>query len=246
MQALNYAAMVSRFSLDTLADVYAAHRGSEQLTSEQALAELGEWAPELSDETLGPPRIVLVATDFGPQVTNTSMFLYENGIDMRLIRVQLYRTATGELVLTTSQLLPVPAAETFMIRPRSAPPAQAAVREARARRAAIPEQLVNHQVFKEGQPLRIVVPSGVDQDRETIDAWLEEDPTRRSVTWQQDAHQPVIWAVDGQPYNLKLLIRHIVEQATGQPPRAPLWGPNWYRDENDTPLHKLAEQLPDG
>ena len=75
MQALNYAAMVSRFSLDILADVYAAHRGTEQLTSEQALAELREWAPELSDETLGPPRIVLVATDFGPQVTNTSMFL---------------------------------------------------------------------------------------------------------------------------------------------------------------------------
>jgi hypothetical protein len=90
------------------------------------------------------------------------------------------------------------------------------------------------------------VPAGVDQDRETIDAWLEEDPTRRSVTWRQDPQQPVTWAVDGQPYNLKLLIRHIVELATGQPPRAPLWGPNWYRDDNDTPLHKLAEQLPDG
>jgi hypothetical protein len=71
MHALNYAAMVSQFNLNTLAEVYAAHRGSEQLTSEQALAELREWAPELSDETLGPPRIVLVATDFGSQVTNT-------------------------------------------------------------------------------------------------------------------------------------------------------------------------------
>jgi len=90
MQALNYAAMVSRFNLDTLAEVYAAHRGREQLPSEQALAELGEWAPELSDETLGPPRIVLVATDFGPQVTNTSLFLYGSGIDIRLVRAQLY------------------------------------------------------------------------------------------------------------------------------------------------------------
>src|SRR6266540_4848033 len=86
MQALNYAAMVSRFSLDTLADVFAAYRGSEQLSSEQALAELRDWAPELSDETLGPPRIVLVAAEFGPQVTNTSLFLYENGIDIRLVR----------------------------------------------------------------------------------------------------------------------------------------------------------------
>jgi hypothetical protein len=72
MQALHYAAMVSRFSLDTLGDVYAARRREVQLSNEQALDELRGWAPELSDETLGPPRIVLVATDFGPQVTNTS------------------------------------------------------------------------------------------------------------------------------------------------------------------------------
>jgi hypothetical protein len=246
MQALNYAAMVSRFSLDTLAEVYAAHRGGEQLTSEQALEELREWAPELSDETLGPPRIVLVATDFGPQVTNTSLFLYESGIDIRLVRAQLYRTAAGGLVLTTSQLLPVPAAETFMVRPRSAPPAQAAAREARARRAAIPERLVAANVFGEGQRLRIVVPAGVDQDREAIDAWLEADPARRSVSWRQDPRQPVTWAVDGEPYNLTLLVRHVIELATGQPPRSGIWGPNWYRDDNDNPLHRVAEQLPDG
>ena len=244
MQALNYAAMVSRFSLDTLADVHAAYRGSEQLSSEQALAELREWAPELSDETLGPPGIVLVAAEFGPQVTNTCLFLYESGIDIRLVRVQLYRTGGGELVLTTSQLLPVPTAETFMIRPRSAPPAQAAAREARARRASIPQRLVDHQVFGEGQSLRIVVPAGVGEDRETIGAWLEEQPTRRSVTWRQDSHQPVVWAVDGQPYNLSSLIRHVIEQATGQPPHTQPWGPNWYRDDSDQTLAKLAEQLP--
>src|SRR6266508_5083928 len=107
--------------------------------------------------------MVLVAADFGPQVTNTSLFLYESGIDIRLVRVQLYRTGAGELVLTTSQLLPVPTAETFMIRPRSTPPTQAAAREARARRASVTERLVAHQVFSEGQPLRIVVPRGVDQ-----------------------------------------------------------------------------------
>jgi hypothetical protein len=244
MQALNYAAMVSRFSLDTLADVYATYRGSEQLSSEQALAKLREWAPELSDETLGPPGIILVAAEFSPQVTNTSLFLYERGIDIRLIRVQLYRTGSGELVLTTSQLLPVPTAETFMIRPRSAPAAQTAAREARARRASIPQRLVDHQVFSEGQSLRIVVPPGVGEDREAIGAWLEEEPTRRSVTWRQDPHQTVTWAVDGQPHNLSSLIRHIIEQATEQPPRTQPWGPNWYRDDSDQTLAKIAEQLP--
>lgn len=246
MQALNYAAMVSRFNLDLLAEVYAARRGDDQLSSEQALAELREWAPELSDETLGPPRIVLVAADFGPQVTNTCLFLYENGIDIRLVRVQLYRTDSGELVLTTSQLLPVPTAETFMIRPRSAPPTQAAAREARARRASIPQRLVNHQALQEGQSLRIVVPAGVGEDREAIDAWLAEDLTRRSVSWRQDPQQPVTWAVDHQPYNLSGLIRHIIEQATGERPRTQPWGPNWYQDDHGRTLVKLADPLPDG
>jgi len=68
------------------------------------------------------------------------------------------------------------------------------------------------------------------------------DPTR--VTWRQDPHQPVIWAVDGQPYNLSSLIRHIVKQATGQPPQTQVWGPNWYRDDSEQTLAKIAEQLP--
>ena len=124
-----------------------------------------------------------------------------------------------------------------------ASPAQAAARDARVRRSSITERLVAHSVFEEGQQLRIVVPAGVAEDSAPIAAWLEEDPTRSSVTWRQDPQQPVVWGVDGQPYNLTTLIRHIIEQATGQPPRTQVWGPNWYRDDNDQTLAKLAERL---
>jgi hypothetical protein len=117
-------------------------------------------------------------------------------------------------------------------------------REGRVRRASIPQRLVDHQLFKKGQPLRIVVPAGVGEDRQTIAAWLQQEPTRPAVTWRQDPYQPVIWAGDGRPYNLSSLIRHIVEQATGQPPQTQVWGPNWYRDDSDQTLAKLAEQLP--
>jgi hypothetical protein len=65
MQALNYAAMASRFTLDLVAEVHAAHLGSAT-TSQQALADLMEWAEGLSDETLGSPRIVLMASDLDP------------------------------------------------------------------------------------------------------------------------------------------------------------------------------------
>lgn len=67
MQAINYAAMVRRFSLDVLADVHATHLGGST-TPQEARDQLIEWAEAVSDETLSPPRIVLMASDFGPTV----------------------------------------------------------------------------------------------------------------------------------------------------------------------------------
>ena len=220
-------------------------RGAPEITEEKSETELREWAPELSDETLGPPDIVLVATDFGPQVTNTAMFLYENGLRIRLIQVRLYRTDADQIVLTTSQLLPVPAAETFMVRPKSAPAAQAAARAAREYRASVPERLIAQHALRDGQHLRIVVPPGVGEDRETVGAWLAGEPSRAVVTWQQDPRAPVTWQVNGQAYNLTTLIRHIITEATGTDPRTQVWGPNWYRDDSGRPLHKIADAKDD-
>jgi hypothetical protein len=243
MQAVNYAAMVRRFSLDVLADVHAAHLGGST-TSEAALAQLMEWAEGVSDETLNPPRIVLMAADFGPTVTNTALFLYEAGIDIRLVRYQLYPTVGGEQILTVAQLLPVPDAEDFMVRPRSSSGTQAAARASGERRAAAVQRLISHGAIADGTELQIVVPDLVDQDRETIKAWLSADPDRARVRWHNDAAGPVEWAYDGQRYRIIVLIRHIIQTSTGQQPRAQLWPPNWYRNQDGRSLHQIAEPLP--
>lgn len=244
VQALNYGAMVSRFNLDLLAEAYGDRRGGDLATTE-LVEELRDWAPSLSDETLAPPRIVLVAEDFGPVMTNTAMFLIEQGLDLRLVRVQLYRMANDTLALTASQLLPVPDAEEFMVRPRSTAPTQRAARAAAARRASVSDRLVEAGVFAEGDELRLVVPSGVQEDRVAISAWLAEQPPRAVVRWRQDARAPVEWAIDARPWNLTSLVRHMIEQATGAPARTQVWGPNWFQTTDGVVLHKLAEPLAD-
>lgn len=244
VQALNYAALVSRFNLDLLAEVYGERSGGN-LPAAELLDKLRQWAPTLSDETLAPPRIVLMAEDFGPVMTNTAMFLIEHGLDLRLVRVQLYRMANETLALTASQLLPVPDAEEFMVRPRSAVPTQRAVRAAAVRRASIPERLVAANVLSAGQELRIVVPDGVREDRTGIAAWLGEDPQRAVVRWRQDPQEPVEWAVDGRPWNLTKLLRHIIEESTGTQARTQVWGPNWFQTMDGEALHRLAESLRD-
>jgi hypothetical protein len=244
VQALNYAAMVSRFSLDVLADAYSGKRDNRRPTPE-LVAELQEWAPDLSDETLSPPQIVLIAEDFGPVLTNTAMYLIEQGVDIRLVRIQLYSLAGGQLLLTSSQVLPVPDAEDFMVRPRSSPETHRATRGAAKRRAAIPYRLVAAEVFTDGDELTINVPSRAAVDRDAISDWLAADPDRARVRWRQDPRQPVEWAVDGQAWNLTTLIDHIVVEATGKPAPIKVWGPNWYQDAHGRVLHEIAEPLPD-
>lgn len=243
MQAINYAAMVSRFSLDTLAEAHAIHIGGN-VSAAEARKELEDFAPTISDETLSPPRIVLLASEFGPTITNAALFLFEAGLDIQLRRYQLYQLSNDERVLSISQLIPVPAAEDFMIKPRSSTSTQAESRVRRERRAATSERLVASGALPDGTELSIVVPKGTQENREAISAWLDADPTRARVTWRQNAQYPVTWAVDGNHYNLTTLVRSVVTQATEEPPRTQVWGPNWYRDAAGRILYQIAESVP--
>lgn len=118
-------------------------------------------------------------------------------------------------------------------------------RAAAARRASIPDRLVAAGIFKEGQELRIVVPAGVAEDRDAVAAWLADDPQRAVVRWRQDPRAPVDWSVDREAWNLTTLIRHILAEATGEPARTQVWGPNWYQTLEGEVLHKVAEPLGD-
>lgn len=121
MQAIKYAAMASRFTPETLGYQHARFlraRG-HPVTEEEALAALEEHADDktLAIEALRQPRIVLVASSFPPVVTATAVWLREMGLDITLVRFQAYRTDT-EILVTVSQLLPVPTVEEFTVVPR--------------------------------------------------------------------------------------------------------------------------------
>lgn len=241
-QGLNYAAMVSRFTLDLLVEAYG-HRQDGDDDPQGWLAELQEWAPGVSDETLGPPRLVLVAEDFGPVLTNTAMFLIEQGLDLRLVRVQLYEMGQ-QLALTTSQVLPVPDAEEFMVRPRSSAPTQRSAKDAATRRARIVDRIIEAEAIADGAELSLAVPTNVGQDREAIREWLAADTARSKVTWRADPKTPVEWAIDGERWTTTRLVRQIIEAATGEPPQAQVWGPNWIVDHDGLRLDQIANALP--
>ena len=121
MQAIKYAAFASRFTPGTLAQNHAAYlseSGETAVTPDAALEMLEEHAGgELDPDILRQPRIALVAASFPPQVTASTVWLTEMGIDISLIEFKAYRTE-HDIVLTVSQTWPVPDVENFTVAPR--------------------------------------------------------------------------------------------------------------------------------
>jgi hypothetical protein len=109
MQAIKYAAMASRFRVETLAVAHAAfatRRGSP-MTSDQAAEALQTHAAELSDETLADPRVVVIAQGFPPVVISAVVWLADRGVDVTLVRFQPYQQPDGRVFVTFSQLFPL-------------------------------------------------------------------------------------------------------------------------------------------
>lgn len=227
VQALNYSAMASRFDLQLLAEAHARFlakpaNGGETLSSEDALERLRRFAPEISDATLAPCRIVLVAEDYSPVLTNTCMFLLESELDLRLMRVGLHTMPGDIAAMTATQVLPVPQASDFMVRPGTH-----TRRSGGGRRNPRTERLVQGNVIADGTELTITVPN-VGEDRAAIEEWLAQDPARRTAAWHNDAAQPIRWALDDSRRPMRDLIRDMIKTATGEEPRTAIWGPNWF------------------
>ncbi|TWE19282.1 hypothetical protein [Kitasatospora atroaurantiaca] len=123
MQAINYAAMVSRLTPQDIAELYAAtlRRRGQEIDVESALTKLTtEFL--LTSETIRRPRIALVASDFPPSVTASVVWLNEQQVDIWLIRFRPYQLAGGQLVVSFSRLFPVPDVEEFTIGRRAEVP----------------------------------------------------------------------------------------------------------------------------
>lgn len=120
MQAIKYAAMASRFTPDAVAANYAQflRRRGTTLSDEDAMAQLVEHVGgDLDPDLLRQPRIVLVASAFPAAVTASVVWLSEMGLDLTLVRVQAYRGQGEQVIVSVSQLYPVPDVEDFTVAP---------------------------------------------------------------------------------------------------------------------------------
>jgi uncharacterized protein DUF4268 len=193
----------------------------------------------MDETTLRRPRIVLLARDFPTQVTAAAVWLNEMGLDVALIRFQAYR-AVEQIVLTVSQMLPVPDVEEFTVAPQRAAARMVSDPDReRQRESTATRRLADADAVKEGTPFTLrpygTLPESV---RTPLQAWLAEDPRRATATWRNDPVRPLLWEADGQPYTPGGLVRAITQASTGEG-RA-VEGTRWWTDPDGFDLVELA------
>jgi hypothetical protein len=242
MQALKYAALVSRFTHDELARVHARYlsdRRGAPVDVETAAAELVEWA-EITEETLRLPRLVLVASDFPKTVTATVVFLHQLGLDVRLLAFQAYRTAASEILVTVSQHYPPPEVEEFVLAPEAQEARQTRTEtQTRQRDTRAVARLLNAGLLAPGERFQFCARKDL-QDR--VAWWLDEDPARRYATWQEDRGRPLRWEADGKSYSPTGLAQHILATAAGYSTK--VQGTVYWVNSDGKSLVDLATGLP--
>lgn len=241
LQAIKYAAMVSRF---TPTDLAAYHQRflaarSEVVTEEEALEALVEHAGELDLELLRRPRIVVVAGSYSPVTTASVVWLSEMGLDITLQQAQAYRIGSGELVITVSQTFPLADVEDFTISPMQAETRTVREKQRGRRERSTVVRLVDAQTLADGTLLHLRPTSEVlPEARGLIDTWVAEDPSRGLATWSNNRSKPLTWHADGQAYRPTAIVSQILREAADM--ERSVRGPSWWTTEDGTDLTQLA------
>lgn len=116
LQALRYAAMVSKMTFEQLVKTHARYKSPGQMDTDAAKAAILEflgWSSPEEDQFAQDTRIILAAADFGKELTTAVLWLRERDIDIRCIRLKPYKMADGTVLLDVQQLIPLPETASF-------------------------------------------------------------------------------------------------------------------------------------
>jgi hypothetical protein len=119
LQALRYAAMISRMTFDEAVETYRRYLTLRQQDADPraSLLQFLGWTDPADGRFGEDVRIVLAAADFSPEVTSTVLWLNERDLDINCIRLQPYRLGTSVL-LDVQQIIPLPEAADYQVQIR--------------------------------------------------------------------------------------------------------------------------------
>ena len=121
LQAIRYAAMAANMTLDQVVEAherYLSDRSIDENAQDRIHAHLveegGVEEPQVATER---PRILLVSEDFSKELTTSVLWLNEVGLDIRCVRLRVYRYE-GKLLIDVDQVIALPEAQDYLVRVR--------------------------------------------------------------------------------------------------------------------------------
>ena len=130
LQAIRYAAMISAMTFDMLVssfDKFLKDNSGEKDARETLVDFLG-WE-DSDDQTLGQSiQIVLASAEFSKELTTSVLWLNEQGLDIRCVRMRPY-DKDGQVLLDVQTIIPTPEAEEYQIKIREKRQSERAARK---------------------------------------------------------------------------------------------------------------------
>ena len=120
LQAIRYAAMVSTMTLEQIIDAhrdYLAKRGRDEDVRVQILGHVTATSESEAEIHTERPRIILASAGFSRELTTSVLWLRDSDIDIRCVRLQLFRNG-DQLLLDVSQTIPLPEASEYLVKVR--------------------------------------------------------------------------------------------------------------------------------
>src|SRR5947209_5525323 len=119
LQAIRYAAMVSKMTFEKAIDIYGDYlgKGGSDADARAAILEFLEWEEPKKDSFAQDVRIVLVSANFSKEVTTAVLWLNEHELDIRCIRLTPYND-NGRVFVVVQQIIPLPEAAEYQIQIR--------------------------------------------------------------------------------------------------------------------------------
>ncbi len=123
LQAIRYAAMLSTATFEQVVDIYKRFletSGQSDKDAERELLYFLDWGDEPQHDLFAADvRIVLAAREFSKELTTSVMWLNEREIDIRCVRLKLYKSPDdGQLFIDVQQVIPIPEAADYQVRVR--------------------------------------------------------------------------------------------------------------------------------
>ena len=120
LQAIRYAAMVSAMTFQRAVQIHShflASIGDDPSKAHTRILEFLDWSEPDEESFAADTRIILVSADFGKELTTSVLWLLDQGIDIKCVRIRPYKDNDRTLV-DVQQLIPLPEANEYQVQLR--------------------------------------------------------------------------------------------------------------------------------